>query len=131
MDERREMASRPVPTVDDLQRMAEDARVHCGNGPWCVIHLECATRARPTAPRQIGGTVMTRRRTIAPSELTGWVDERWAWPRGSAAIARWRSAVRLGLARETVGMCEGCPSHRKGTQVPVFEWLGDDEAHRR
>jgi hypothetical protein len=44
----------------------------------------------------------------------------WAWPHGSGAIASLRSLVRRGLASETTGECEGCRSHRAGTNVPVF-----------
>lgn len=56
------------------------------------------------------------------SSITHTEDDgsQWAWPHGAGAIASLRALVRRGLASETTGECEGCHSHRAGTQVPVF-----------
>lgn len=49
----------------------------------------------------------------------------WVWPTGAGEVATCRALVKRGLARETAGKCEGCPSHQAGTKVPVFELLGE------
>lgn len=66
----------------------------------------------------------TNTTTVTAATKLAMIDDKWAWPRGSAAIRGWRALVRRGLAAETTGICEGCMSHRAGHVVPVFR-LGD------
>jgi hypothetical protein len=56
--------------------------------------------------------------------ITSFEDDgsQWAWPHGSV-ISAYRRLVRKGLAEETTGICEGCKTHRSGTEVPVFRIL--------
>lgn len=55
-----------------------------------------------------------------PATVEGGV---YSWPRGSGPISTLRALARRGLARELLGECEGCSTHRPGHHVPVFERL--------